>query len=429
MTVTTTDTAPHTVDAPITDGVRTVNFFNGRLLAAEDLRREQDANRTLRDRLGLAVGDGIVSGLWVSVPAGGDPAQPVLAVAAGIAVSRAGTALRLPADTTVSLAQRGTTPAPATPARDFAACSGLADDAPFTASGVYLLTIAPSSAPVGRAPVSGLGNETAACNTDASAEGVEFHVIHIALDAVLLADAAHLRNRVAHLMFGTADPAATRLERDPFGTPPGPSGLLDQLRPACLSDDEVPLACVLWTAGVGIRYVDCWSVRRRIVRPSPDPDWPEVTGDTRLAIGEAMFLQFQEHAAELRAAVPPENVTADDYFRYLPAAGMLPISSGSFRGYDYSSFFRNLPFRGPVIVEPAHLEELIRQSFGFPPIEVARREAVWLYEIRDNLQPSPVATTPPPQAYVVFSTGHLPYRGDARFDLAYWNYANYARVG
>ncbi len=428
MTVTTAGTTPQAVDTPITNGVRTVNFFNGRLLAAEDLRREQDTNRVLRDRLGLAIGDGIVSGLWVSVPAGGNPAQPVLAVSAGIAVNRAGTALRLPADTTVSLAQRGTTPAPATPGRDFAACSGLADDAPFTTSGVYLLTIAPAAAPVGRAPVSGLGNETAACNTDASAEGIEFHVLHLALDTTLLTDTAHLRNRVAHLMFGTTDPAATRLERDPFGTPPGPYGLLDQLRPACLTDDEVPLACVLWTAGVGIGYVDRWSVRRRLIRPTPDPGWPEVTHDARLAIGQARFLQFQEHAAELRAAVPPENVTADDYFSYLPAAGILPVSSGSFRGYDWNSFFRNLPFRGPVIVEPAYLEELIRQSFGFPPIEIARREALWLYEVRDNIQPPPIATAAP-QAYVVFAGGHLPYRGDARFDLAYWNYANYARVG
>ena len=428
MTVTTTGTTPQTVDTPITNGVRTVNFFNGRLLAAEDLRREQDANRTLRDRLGLAVGDGIVSGLWVSVPPGGDPARPVLAVSAGIAVNRTGTALQLAADTTVSLAQRGTTPAPATSGRDFAACSGLADDAPFTTSGVYLLTIAPAAAPVGRAPVSGLGNETAACNTDASAEGVEFHVLHLALDTGLLADTAHLRNRVAHLMFGTTDPGATRLERDPFGTPPGPYELLDQLRPACLTDDEVPLACVLWTAGVGIGYVDRWSVRRRLVRPTPDPDWPELTGDTRLAIGEARFLQFQEHAADLRAAVQPENVTADDYFSYMPAAGILPVSSGSFHGYDWSFFFRNLPFRGPAVVEPAHLEELIRQSFGFPPIELARREALWLYEVRDNLQPSPIAA-PAPQAYVVFSSGHLPYRGDARYNLAYWNYANYARVG
>jgi hypothetical protein len=427
MTVTTMGTVPNFVDEPVTDGVRIVNFFNGRLLAAEDLRREQDANRTLRDRLGTAVGDGIVSGLWVSLPAGGDPAQPVLAVSAGTAVNRAGVALQLAADTTVSLAQRGTVATPLA-GRDFAACSGLADDAPFTNSGVYLLTIAPASAPVGRAPVSGLGNETAACNTDASAEGVEFHVLHLALDPALLAGTAHLRNQVAHLMFGTGDPGADRLERDPFGTRAGPYGMLDKLRQSCLSDDEVPLACVLWTAGVGIRYVDLWSVRRRIVRPSPDPDWPEATGDMRIAVGEARFLQFQDQAGELLAAVPSGRIVADDYFQYLPPAGLLPLGSPVVSGYDYSFFFQNLPFRGPVIIEPAHLEAVIQQSFGYPAIDVTRREALWLYEVRDNLQPPPVAT-PAPQAYVVFSSGHLPYRGDARFNLAYWNYANYARVG
>ncbi len=33
---------------------------------------------------------------------------------------------------------------------------------------------------------------------------------------------------------------------------------------------------------------------------------------------------------------------------------------------------------------------------------------------------------PRPQAYLVFTCGHVPYRGDARFDLAYWGYANFA---
>jgi hypothetical protein len=60
--------SPHAVQTPITDGVRFVNFFNGRLLTAEDLRREQDANVVLRDRLGTAVGDGVVRGLRVALP-------------------------------------------------------------------------------------------------------------------------------------------------------------------------------------------------------------------------------------------------------------------------------------------------------------------------------------------------------------------------
>ena len=43
---------------PILDGgIRSVNFFNGRLLTARDLSREQDANREATNRLGQALGD------------------------------------------------------------------------------------------------------------------------------------------------------------------------------------------------------------------------------------------------------------------------------------------------------------------------------------------------------------------------------------
>jgi hypothetical protein len=434
--VTGPETTP-TVGEPITNGLRTVNFFNGRLLSAEDLRREQDANKALRDRLGLAVGDGVVSGLEVGRPLGGKPADAVITVSAGVAVNREGTALRLPRDTVVSLAGRRRA-APPAPARGsaFAACSGLGDGAPFTTSGVYLLTVSPSGAPVGRAPVSGLGNEAAACNTDGCADGVEFRLVHLGLPAALFSDAAlpFLRNTVAHLMFGTltvsgaADPRSTRLERDPFGTPAGPYGLLDDLRDAgVLRDAEVPLACLHWVPGPGIRFIDMWSVRRGLTRRAADPMWPEVTGERRPAEGEAMFLQFQDEIDAQRSTAGPEQIVATEHFRFLPAAGLLPLASGNRRGYSFRTFFRGLPFRDPVVIEPAHLPDLLRQSVAFPPIDLQRQEAVWLYTVRENL------TTPSagrvPQTFVVFTSGHLPYRGDARFDLAYWNLANFARVG
>src|SRR6185312_17501679 len=110
--------------------------------------------------------------------------------------------------------------------RDFASCTGLAAGAPFTASGVYLLTIRPVGAPVGRAPVSGLGNEAAGCNTDATAEGVSFELLHLDLEPALLADVAHLRNRLAHRLLGTTDPRRERFASDPFGAAPAAYGLL-----------------------------------------------------------------------------------------------------------------------------------------------------------------------------------------------------------
>ncbi len=52
---------------PILDGgIRSINFFNGRLLSARDLTREQSANREADRRLGQAIGEGIAYGLEVS---------------------------------------------------------------------------------------------------------------------------------------------------------------------------------------------------------------------------------------------------------------------------------------------------------------------------------------------------------------------------
>ncbi len=209
----TADTAPYAVQVPITDGVRTVNFFNGRLLSGEDLRREQDAGRRLRQRLARSVGDGVAEGLTVRAATGSTVNEPIVTITTGTALNRDGTALELPGDVDVSLARprgsprhRRTAWPSAAEAGDFAPCTGLAPGAPFTESGVYLLTIRPAEASVGRAQVSGLGNEAASCNTDAVAEGVSFDVLHLDLEPALLADTAHLRNRLAHMMFGTDDP-------------------------------------------------------------------------------------------------------------------------------------------------------------------------------------------------------------------------------
>ena len=435
------DLTPHTVGEPITDGLHTVNFFNGRLLSAGDLRREQETERALRERAGRAIGEGVIEGLEVSVSLAANTASdPVVVVKEGTALARSGVALRLSRDVLVSLARpAGGTPSAETRAASsggaFAPCNALAQGAPFTVSGVYVLTVSPTEKAVGTAPVSGLGNEGAACNTDASVEGVTFGLVHLDLPSALLEDEDRLRNRVAHLMYGTEDlsspdhPRLAEVARDPFAPRPEGYGLLGDLRPECLGECDVPLAAIFWTPGPGIRWVDMWSVRRRVVRRAGTARWGELVGDRRAAEGEAMFLQFQNQLADVQLERDPETVDAAALFRFLPAAGLLPVGTGYLRGYDYATFFDEIPFRGPAVIERAHLEELLRQSFAFPPIDTRRGEAVWLYEIRDNLLPPATVVEPEPQVCIVFTSGHMPYRADARFDLAYWNYSNFARVG
>ena len=57
---------------PLKDGgIRSVNFFNGRMLTGKDLSREQTARREADSRLGLAIGDGVAFGLEVARDATG----------------------------------------------------------------------------------------------------------------------------------------------------------------------------------------------------------------------------------------------------------------------------------------------------------------------------------------------------------------------
>lgn len=76
-------------------GIRNTHFFNGRLLTAEDLRAEQQANRQQHRQLGLAIGAGVVEGFDVGLAPSGNAAKPVLHISSGLALTRKGAALAL----------------------------------------------------------------------------------------------------------------------------------------------------------------------------------------------------------------------------------------------------------------------------------------------------------------------------------------------
>src|SRR5690348_8736111 len=90
---------------PILDnGIQSTNFFNGRLLMAEDLQTEQTAHRQQHQELGRAIGDGVVYGLVVQqVVSSPPPPQPAVSVSAGLAITRSGRAILLPTDQQVAL--------------------------------------------------------------------------------------------------------------------------------------------------------------------------------------------------------------------------------------------------------------------------------------------------------------------------------------
>jgi hypothetical protein len=402
--------------------LRSVNFFNGRLLTGDDLRREQATQEARVQRLGRLVGTGVAEGLEVVETLGtSTKTRPVVTIAAGLALAPSGAALELTNDVDLAL-YRSQPPAGAEPGALFADCQPFAAGTYTAGAGVYVLTVAPAERGEGRASVNGLGNETVSCNTALEAEALKFRLIRVALDAAELADTGHLRNRIAYACFGT-DALAGEIA-DPFGPPLTRHGLIDTLRAQTMTDDEVPLATIGWSVDDGIQFVDLWSVRRRITRPSGTSMFADFVADRERAEGEARFLQFQAQILEQRDKASPEAVHAAELFDTLPAAGLLPIQGFS-NGFDVTSFFTGLTTRGPFFVEGARLEPLLDWSLASAPITLADHELIWLYEVHEN-RDATVANGGLDRPYVLFTNGHIPYAANAQFDLAHWDFANFA---
>ena len=400
-------------------GVKTVNFFNGRLLTGEDLSTEQTANALARLQLGSAVGSGVAHGLEVAEASSGSTSErPVVTVEAGLAVSPSGRTLLLPARTNLALTRDPITGS-ATTGLVFSDCTPTQPGTYTAGAGVYLLTIGPSQENQGRAPTSGLGNASATCATAYVVDGVQFRLLRLALPTHDTADASYLRNRIAHRMLGSDDLAP--LVSSPFGSVVASWGFLDELlESGCLTPDEVPLALVRWTSADGLVYVDRWAVRRRIARNGASATWPGFTGDRLVAEGEARFQQFQDELADLLTqSTSPTTVQVKQHFERLPAVALIPLdTSAALPGFHLVDFFEGVTTRDTLFMEGGVLNSFIRMSYAFPPIDLSSPELVWIYTVRENAQASA-------QQYLVVAHGHMPYAGPSRYDLSYADFANY----
>ena len=443
-------------------GVRGTAFFNGRLLTAEDLQAEQEAQRQQHRQLGRAIGSGVARGLEVRAATTG-ALRASVRVSKGLALSPQGQTLTLPDDTEVVLTRQVVAPEAATGGR-FVECDPGRLTAVPTGTGFYLLLLGPAAGFEGRAPMSGLGAEggITGCGDRYLTEGVRFRLVRLdplaapglgdeerarLVDLMNRSDQASvslLRNLLAHLCFGTEE--LERGEWNPFardgeaGFLPGRYGLLDALAATDPSlDCDVPLALLYWTAD-GIRFVDMWAVRR-VPAPAPLAPLPPLLSARRAREAEAVLLQFQEQLEWVLAdAARPEAVVAQDSFRYVPAAGILPLASSEQpRGFDYRTFFRGQVWREPVFVEGARTTDLLRAGLDYPPIDLlgerARggevgampggHELLRLYLVHDRRGPAPAPEVAGAAAYLVYTTGHLPFQGYARFNLSRFDYSNY----
>lgn len=435
-------------------GIQNTHFFNGRLLTAEALQTEQKANRQQHQQLGQAMGEGVVYGLQVEKLSGASSppgtADSLVRVSMGLALNRKGQALFLPKDTDVSLVhEKASTDDKAGLFTDCKPCSTV------VATGVsaYILALAPASGFKERAPMSGLdGNgKITGCGSRYAVEGVRFRLVRLDVNSLSgVSDATRnqlkelmtksdpaslskLRNWLAHLCFGTEELAG--FPQDPFRRVNNESayttyGALDALRSLnSLTDCDVPLALIYWTTN-GIQFVDMWSVRRKSIPKPSSAMWPLHVSERQLAEAESVLMQFQEQVEDLLQPTPSQIaqtlIEAAAYFRYLPPAGILPIATPRLsRGLSYQKFFMGRTYRQPVYVEGAQVEPLLRHSLSYPAIDLNSQEMVWLYKVRENRESIANATATPPQAYMIFASGHVPFYGEARFDVARWDYSNY----
>jgi hypothetical protein len=105
------------------------------------------------------------------------------------------------------------------------------------------------------------------------------------------------------------------------------------------------------------------------------------------------------------------------------------LSQGSFRGIDPANFFSQQPHRDLQFLEfidGVVIRALFNESMAHEPIDLSAGELVWLYRVWQNTKAVEGGETVQP--YVIFTSGHMPPKAIARFDVARWDYSNYSTM-
>src|SRR5690606_14055898 len=136
------------------DSLRSIHYFNGRVLYAEDLRREQDTNRRQHDLLGALHGEGVAYGLEVSLAAG-ETLPRTVTIQPGLALNRKGQLLHLARQIDLTIAPEVT---PQTvEGAVFGDCRHATTALP-EGLGPYLLVVSPAADYAERVPHVGIGD-------------------------------------------------------------------------------------------------------------------------------------------------------------------------------------------------------------------------------------------------------------------------------
>lgn len=270
------------------DGEPRSFFFNGRLLSAEDLSREQAARDGAERRLARLVGCGVAEGLTVAAGAGS-----VLHIAAGLGVAPSGAVIDIGnLDLDLSSAGRGSS------FSGFGNCAaGLAEGQPV--AGLYLLTLTPAWSAQGRAAT--LLGEVGACNRRTEQPAVRARLVEVQAPSGLTA--ASLRNELAVALLSPGQGLA--------GVPAGGRvGWWMRQRIAGgaaapgLTADELPLALLQIDAKAVPQWVDTDSARRRLAAPpgeAGDALWPQSWAVEMQALAAQFLAELMEAKASTAA--------------------------------------------------------------------------------------------------------------------------------
>jgi hypothetical protein len=469
----------------LTGGILNTNFFNGRVLAAEDLTALQTANAQQRRQLGRSIGAGVACGLEVTLGSSSDPTVTVLHVTCGLALNRKGDAVALSTDVNVAI----TPSAQVQSATNglFAVCTPPQTIVP-TNLDCYILTISPASGLQGSAPMTsalscGVASTCASANV---VEGVQFGLLPLgisttsnttplrtqalqlyatlapqfvtlaglsgaaatALQAQIAPNLSQFQNVMAHLCFGTdilqgfaANPFAAAANGNSLYTS---YGVLDDLRAqGYLTDCAVPLALVYWTPA-GVQFVDMWSVRRPVTPAGLSSSWPLLLNERRRSESVAMLLQFQDQMQSILEEVSDlTSVSADTYFAYLPTCGILPVTGDGITivtgtpqtpGFDLEGYFGSHTSKDVATTDGDLLRHLFAAAMEYNPIPLAGTGEIQLYLIWENVQAINAGGTL--QLALLFATPALDHQGVARFvpsadtagaGTARWGLSRFAR--
>lgn len=304
---------------PASTPLTRLNYYDGRLLRADDLNVEQRAQRAYAELSNRAGGPGVVHGFDVRHQTGS------LVLSPGLAIDPQGRVLFLPGEVRTTVAKLveaasktddRKADAPSAGGSGFEPCE-VATATPNvpTVGGMqlYVVALAHTEGLCGTVEVFGrLCDDACITATDRPyrLDGVVLLLRPLSLVTPLLTSTAvtldsHLRSRVAAAAFADERTAAgSRLSAATLATNVWCRGA-----PALIGD-VVPLAVLAWD-GTAIGFLDVWTARRERMEPPPRAYWAVRMELRPWPVFLAQMLQFQCQLADVLTGPAPGGSASD----------------------------------------------------------------------------------------------------------------------